>query len=121
MDITKLIQATNIITLIMMLFILSVYSLSVYWGVKFLLRVKKAPYCWIKINTTIACFLMVMIYIYLLIRFFTGNPIEISNFSNIVIRPVIFYLGTSIASGSRARYLLLLKKEEGSDADGKNN
>lgn len=121
MNLEKVMNMVDIQTIVMMALIMVAYGLATYWGIKFILLEKKASFTWIKLNTTIATSMMVLIYIYLFIRMFIEKPVEISWFSNIVIRPVILYLGASIAAGCRARYLLLIKSRKGYKSSGENN
>lgn len=97
-------SVVTIISSIMMVAISVAYFLSFYWNLKYLLLVKKGGFCWIKANLAIASGLMVLIYIYMYVMLFLGTPVGISVFSNLAIRPVIAYLGFTIAANAHMRY-----------------
>ena len=98
------------LTYVMMTGILLSYGMATFWGIKYLILMKQDCFRWVKINITIATGLMMCIYIYLFTRLIMGNPETISNFSNFIIRPVIMFLGFSLATSCRIRYMLAKKK-----------
>lgn len=112
-DLMKVTTLIDVMTVIMMTLIIVVYGMATFWGIRFLLKMRTQPFCWIKMNTTIATGMMVLIYIYLFIKIFHSEPVDISWFSNIIIRPVIFYLGATLASAARARYKRLAEELKG--------
>jgi len=105
-------EVIQIITMVTMFGITTGFSLSAYWNIKYLLKEKNSPFAWIKKNLAIASIAMVFTYIYLFIQVFLGEPISISPFSNLVIRPVILYLSFTIASAARANYTYITRRDK---------
>lgn len=93
----------DIIGLIMMFAIVLFYGLASFWNIKFLIKTEWQTFSWIKIYSAIVCFLMVVAYIYLIIRFILGDPIDTTLFGAMFIRPLILLMGGSFASSARAR------------------
>jgi len=102
------IEILNILRVIMSSGIVLTYSLSIYWGTLFLIKTKWQSYSWLKLYTTVACFLMVLLYSYYLGRFIMGSPADITLVGVFAVRPIILFLGGSLASNARARYCSLL-------------
>ena len=103
----------DIIGIIMMSFIIIVYMLASFWNIKFLIKTEWQGFSWIKAYSSGICILMSFAYIYLIIKFIFGFPIDTTLFGAMIIRPLIFLLGVAFASSARARLTSLKFKGGG--------
>ena len=95
----------GITTVIMMIFIIAVYAVGVYWNFRFLKIIERNNNAWIIIYSIILCSLMIIIYIFLLVKILIGNPIDTNIFAAIVIRPMFLALGFNLIANARVRYV----------------
>lgn len=98
----------EIMSFIMLVGIVIVYGMSAYWNTKFLLMTHWRFYSALKLFGAIVGFLAVIGYGYLIIQYLTGNPIDISFYGGVILRPIVFLAGGSMASNARARISLLM-------------
>jgi hypothetical protein len=102
----------DIIGLIVMIGIAISFGLASFWHIKFLQLSKWQQYSWIKAYTMIICIMICILYIYTIIEFIIGTPIEVSIFGFAFVRPALLLLGGALASGARARCISLLSGGE---------
>lgn len=93
----------DIIGLIMMCAVIIVNGLAAFWNIKFLLITEWQNFSWIKSYSASVCVLVALTYLYLLIRFIIGNPIDTSLFGSAIVRPLVFLMGGAFASSAKSR------------------
>lgn len=100
----------NIFTIfgfIMMICGAVIFSLAAYWNIKFLLLSERQIYSWIKAFSAIVCGLTTISYIFLIIEHIYGNPVDVSPYGLLVMRPLMILMGGAFASSARARLISL--------------
>lgn len=95
----------TIATVIMMVLIAAIYIVGIYWNIRFLRIIERNKNTWIILYTIVLCSIMVIAYIYLLIRLFIDIPVDTNIFAAIVIRPMLMALGFNLIANARARYI----------------
>jgi len=107
MNVQAVLNFFDIISMIMMMGIIVVYSLATFWNIKFLMVSKWQIYSGIKVYITSCCAIFTVMYIYILTKAVLGVPTDVNLFGAIVVRPAIFLMGGAIASSARARLVSL--------------
>ncbi len=101
----ELLSFYGITTVIMMIFIVAVYTIGIYWNFRFLKIIEKNNNVWIIVYSIILCAFMIAAYAFLLVKIFIGNPVDTNVFAAIVIRPMFLALGFNLIANARARYV----------------
>lgn len=92
----------NFTGLFMLMGIVIVYALATYWNIKFLFITKWKPSSLGKIYCAFTTFVFLAIESYLLVRFISGHPGDVTPFGTLIIRPAIFLMGGSAAATARS-------------------
>ena len=85
----------------------AIFSFATYWNIEFLLLSKKQIYSWIKAFSAIVCGLTAISYVFLIIEHIVGNPVDVSPYGLLVMRPLMILMGGAFASSARARLISL--------------
>lgn len=86
----------------MMVSIIIVFSLNIFWSFKILAITEKSPYRWITHLMMISSFLFILVFGYLLVSLLASDPLILTSYGVLFIRPVIFMMGCALAANSRA-------------------
>jgi hypothetical protein len=96
-----------------MLFLISVsFFLSFYWNLRYILIVKKDEHFGLRVYTTVLDFCITGAFAFILINTIMSRTYDLEFFDVIILRPLVFLLGTSVASNARYRYLFAKKQKE---------
>jgi uncharacterized membrane protein len=80
-----------------------IFSFATYWNIEFLLLSKRQMYSWIKAFSAIVCGLATISYIFLIVEHIIGNPVDVSPYGLLIMRPLMILMGGAFASSARAR------------------
>lgn len=105
MNLDILTQIAETVGVVMMVSIITIFSLAIFWNTRYVLLVKKNHFFALRIYTIFVCAIWIAIYTYLLIQFFANPVADFSIFAGIIIRPSVLLTGGVLAANARSRYV----------------
>lgn len=103
MNVEEVISIFNILGMFWMILIIIMFSLALFWNIRFIHITKWQRYSWIKVYAAIASVIVVGAYLYILLNSIINSVFNPDFFGVMILRPIIILLGGVLASSARAR------------------